>query len=83
LIDPAETHTEEVENEIEIIPIKSKSSNTTTSTKKSSDDIMSKAELFKHLKVEELRKLAIAKLDMSEDDVKKLKKNELIKRLTQ
>jgi hypothetical protein len=59
-----------------ITPIKSQ-------TQKKDNGILAKTELFKHLKVEELRKLAIAKLGMSDDDAKKLKKNDLIKRLSQ
>jgi hypothetical protein len=61
-----------------------KSNNTNQNNQSVTDiDILSKSELFKHLKVEELRKLAIAKLNITEDEVKKLKKTQLIQRLTQ
>ena len=76
------TNVEDDDNDNDMImPITT--SKKTNKKQQGDDDILSKTELFKHLKVDELRKLAIAKHNMSEDDVKKLKKPQLIQRLTQ
>jgi hypothetical protein len=40
-------------------------------------------EMLRHYRVEELRKMAIDKLNISEDNVKKMKKAKLIEKLSQ
>jgi hypothetical protein len=41
------------------------------------------SDALKHFKVEELRKMAVENLHITEEEAKKLKKNMLIQRLTQ
>lgn len=82
ITDVEDDNNDDNDNDDMILPITT-SKKTNKNKQQSDDDILSKTELFKHLKVDELRKLAIAKHNMSEDDVKKLKKPQLIQRLTQ